>query len=125
MARAADEPSGSGLRQPPEAPPPTRERGRGGARRPTASTSAASSAALFVLYGVILIVLGIVGDHRSRHKAAGINIDLWTGLGMLVFGGLMIFWALARPVAPEPSEIPKADPAEPGAAASTPASRRR
>ncbi len=30
------------------------------------------------------------------------RIDLWTGLGMLVFGGLMIFWALARPVAPEP-----------------------
>jgi hypothetical protein len=27
---------------------------------------------------------------------------VWTGLAMLVFGGLMIFWALARPVAPEP-----------------------
>jgi hypothetical protein len=34
----------------------------------------------------------------------GINIDLWSGLGMLVFGALMIAWALARPVAPEPSE---------------------
>jgi hypothetical protein len=32
------------------------------------------------------------------------NIDLWTGLGMLVFGCLMIFWALSRPVMPEPSE---------------------
>ena len=34
----------------------------------------------------------------------GINVDLWTGLGMFVFGGLMIFWALSRPVMPEPFE---------------------
>jgi hypothetical protein len=40
-----------------------------------------------------------------KTKAAGINIDLWTGIGILIFAGLMIFWALARPVAPEPPEI--------------------
>jgi hypothetical protein len=55
--------------------------------------------ALFVLYGVVLIVTGIVGSHAVKTKAAGINVDLWTGLGMLVVGALMIFWALARPVA--------------------------
>jgi hypothetical protein len=33
-------------------------------------------------------------------QAAGINVDLWTGLGMLVAGILMIVWAVARPVAP-------------------------
>jgi hypothetical protein len=54
---------------------------------------------LFVLYGVILIVAGIVGSDEVKNKAAGLNVDLWTGLGMLVFGVLMIFWALARPVA--------------------------
>jgi hypothetical protein len=57
--------------------------------------------ALFVLYGVILAVTGIVGSDEVKNKAAGINIDLWTGLGMLVFGVLMIVWALTRPVAPE------------------------
>jgi hypothetical protein len=57
---------------------------------------------LFVLYGVILIVTGIVGSDEVKNKAAGINVDLWTGLGMLVVGILMIFWALSRPVAPEP-----------------------
>src|SRR5436305_311824 len=56
---------------------------------------------LFVLYGVILLIVGIVGSHAVKTKAAGININLWTGLGMLIFGALMIFWALARPVAPE------------------------
>jgi hypothetical protein len=59
---------------------------------------------LFVLYGVVLMVVGIVGSHTVKNKAAGINIDLWTGIGMLVFGALMIFWALARPTMPEPPE---------------------
>lgn len=59
---------------------------------------------LFVLYSVILIALGIFGSSQVKHKAAGINIDLWTGLGMLVFGALMVFWALSRPTLPEPPE---------------------
>jgi hypothetical protein len=59
---------------------------------------------LFCLYALILIALGIFGSHTIKNKAAGINIDLWTGLGMLVFGALMIFWALSRPVMPEPAE---------------------
>ena len=59
---------------------------------------------LFVLYGLILTALGIFGSHHVKNKAAGINVDLYTGLGMLVFGGLMIFWALSRPTTPEPPE---------------------
>ena len=55
---------------------------------------------LFVLYGVILTVTGVVGSEEVKNKAAGININVWTGLAMLVFGLLMIGWALARPVAP-------------------------
>ena len=48
--------------------------------------------AVFVLYGLILLALGIFGSHAVKTKAAGININLWTGLGMLIFGCLMI-WA--------------------------------
>lgn len=59
---------------------------------------------LFALYGVILVILGIVGSHATKTKAAGINVDLWTGLGMLVFAAFMIGWALSRPVQPEPPE---------------------
>jgi len=59
---------------------------------------------LFCLYALILIALGVFGSHEVKNKAAGINVDLWTGIGMLVFGALMIFWALARPVMPEPPE---------------------
>ena len=55
---------------------------------------------LFIVYAVILIVLGIVGSHEVKTKAAGVNIDLWAGLGMLIFGILMLVWALSRPTAP-------------------------
>lgn len=60
---------------------------------------------LFLLYGAILLVLGLVGSHAVKTKASGINIDLYTGIGMLVFGGLMIVWALSRPVIAEPEAI--------------------
>jgi hypothetical protein len=59
---------------------------------------------VFLLYGVVLLVLGIFGSSHVKNKAAGININLWTGIGMLVFAALMIAWALLRPVEPEPPE---------------------
>jgi len=59
---------------------------------------------LFILYSLILIALGIFGSHHIKNKAAGVNVDLWTGLGMLVVGALMLVWALTRPVVPEPPE---------------------
>jgi hypothetical protein len=59
---------------------------------------------LFVLYSVILIITGIVGDHTVKNKAAGVNVDLYTGIVMLIVGILMIVWALVRPVQPEPEE---------------------
>jgi predicted MFS family arabinose efflux permease len=59
---------------------------------------------LFVLYAIVLVALGLFGSHQVKHKAAGIDIDLWAGLGMLVFGLGMIAWALLRPVLPEPAE---------------------
>lgn len=60
--------------------------------------------ALFILYAAILIVLGIVGSHHLKTKAAGIDVDLWTGLGMLAFGAFMLLWAFLRPTVPEPPE---------------------
>jgi hypothetical protein len=59
---------------------------------------------LFILYGVVLTIAGIVGSSTVKHKAAGINIDLWSGIGMLIFGALMVLWALTRPTVPEPPE---------------------
>jgi hypothetical protein len=59
---------------------------------------------VFVLYGLLLVALGLFGAHHIKVKASGININLWTGLAMLVVAALMIGWALVRPVRPEPPE---------------------
>ena len=59
---------------------------------------------VFTVYGLILLALGIFGSHVTKNKADGINVNLWTGLAMLVFAGLMIFWALSRPTVPEPPD---------------------
>ncbi|HET9719583.1 MAG TPA: hypothetical protein VFP55_05865 [Solirubrobacteraceae bacterium] len=59
---------------------------------------------LFLIYGVVMLVTGLAGSHAVKTKAAGINIDLWAGVGMVVFGILMGAWALWRPTAPEPEE---------------------
>jgi hypothetical protein len=59
---------------------------------------------LFLVYAVILIIVGIVGSDEVKNKAAGINVNLWTGLAMLVAGALMVAWALVRPVEPDPPQ---------------------
>jgi hypothetical protein len=56
---------------------------------------------VFLVYGAILTVVGIVGSDAVKNKAAGINVNLWTGLAMLVVGAMMIAWALMRPVEPD------------------------
>jgi hypothetical protein len=61
--------------------------------------------ALFLLYGLILAVVGAFGSDEIKNKADGVNVNLWTGLAMLVFGALMIGWALWRPAVPR-REIP-------------------
>jgi hypothetical protein len=53
---------------------------------------------LFLLYGVILTIAGAVASDADIHKAAGVNINLWTGLGMLVVGGLFFLWLVLRPL---------------------------
>jgi hypothetical protein len=56
---------------------------------------------LFIVYGLLLAVLGLFDSQEEIDKAAGVNINLWAGLGMLAFGLLMILWALTRPLGDE------------------------
>ena len=56
---------------------------------------------VFVLYGVVLTILGLFDSQEEIDKAAGVNINLYAGLGMLVFGVLMFTWALTRPLGDE------------------------
>ncbi|MFF2505196.1 hypothetical protein ACFVTY_17705 [Streptomyces sp. NPDC058067] len=55
---------------------------------------------LFVLYGVIVTIAGITASDADLKKAENININLWTGLGMLALGLFFLVWLKVRPVAP-------------------------
>jgi drug/metabolite transporter (DMT)-like permease len=56
---------------------------------------------LFVALGVLLVILGLFDSQEEIDKAAGVNINLWGGLGMLVLGLLFVAWALLRPLSEE------------------------
>jgi hypothetical protein len=53
---------------------------------------------LFVLYGVVLTIVGLGDSDAEIEKAAGVHINLWAGLGMLALGLFFIAWALLRPL---------------------------
>ena len=53
---------------------------------------------LFVVYGVLLTVAGFFTSDAELQKAAGININLWLGLGMLVLGLLFLLWRRLDPL---------------------------
>lgn len=54
--------------------------------------------ALFVVYGVIVTIIGIVNMGADEKRTGGIAINLWAGLAMLVLGILFLVWDLTRPV---------------------------
>lgn len=66
-------------------------------------------AALFLVYGAVLTVLGVVSaDPQELAKSVGLNINLWVGVGMLAFAVLFGLWAWLRPIVitPTPEESP-------------------
>ncbi|KKD08670.1 hypothetical protein [Streptomyces sp. WM6386] len=60
---------------------------------------------LFVLYGVIVTIAGINPSDATLDKAEGVNINLWTGLGMLLLGIFFLVWLKLRPTAPPVPEV--------------------
>ncbi|MFD3437627.1 hypothetical protein ACFWU3_09010 [Streptomyces sp. NPDC058685] len=55
---------------------------------------------LFTLYGIIVTIAGIMASDADLKKAEGVNINLWTGLGMLALGLFFLLWLKLRPIAP-------------------------
>jgi hypothetical protein len=78
------------------------------AENPSTSRRAAQAANLFdlrriiggvfVTWGLLLTILGITGSDAEVNKAAGININLYAGIGMLVVGIFFLVWAFTRPL---------------------------
>ena len=57
---------------------------------------------LFLIYGLILVVMGLGESDASIEKSADMNVNLWSGLGMLVVSAFFIAWGLLRPLSAEP-----------------------
>jgi hypothetical protein len=56
-------------------------------------------AALIGLYGVVLVIYGIIGSSDIQlKKTGGININLWAGIGMVVVAAIFLTWARLKPV---------------------------
>ncbi|MGP4084779.1 hypothetical protein [Streptomyces sp. KR55] len=62
--------------------------------------------ALFVIYGVIVTIAGLTDDEAAIAKAEGVNVNLWTGVGMLLLGLFFLVWLKLRPLAPPPAVLP-------------------
>ncbi|MBW0117255.1 hypothetical protein [Pseudonocardia abyssalis] len=55
-------------------------------------------AVLFGVYGVILTLLGLFGGSPEElAKSGGVDINLWTGVGMLVVAAIFVTWQRLRP----------------------------
>jgi hypothetical protein len=56
---------------------------------------------LFTFYGIALIIYGFFTSPEEIAKAAGIHMNLWLGLGMLLLGVVFLLWARLSPVVHE------------------------
>ena len=59
---------------------------------------------LFLLYGVILVIVGLFDSQTEIQKSAGVHINLWEGIAMLVLGGLFMLWGFLRPLGKQLAE---------------------
>ena len=53
---------------------------------------------LFVVYGVIVGIYGLLDGADAERKAQGIDINLWSGLLMLLLGIIFLVWERLNPV---------------------------
>ena len=53
--------------------------------------------ALFLIFGVIVTIVGLGASDADIRKAAGINLSLVLGLIMLAMGIIFIVWMLLKP----------------------------
>jgi hypothetical protein len=49
---------------------------------------------MFALFGAILTVYGLVSPGAIYDRSLGVNVNLWWGLVLLVFGAVMLGFAV-------------------------------
>lgn len=56
--------------------------------------------ALFVIFGILVVIPGFNPSQAELDKAAGINLALWVGALMLALGVIFLGWVAAKPPPP-------------------------
>ena len=64
---------------------------------------------LFVVYGLMLTIAGFFTSDAQIDKAAGININLWLGIGMLLLGVFFLIWWKLNPMKPPEPNVTGTD----------------
>jgi hypothetical protein len=72
---------------------------------------------LFVVYGVVVTLIGLFDSQSEIDKAQGVRINLWAGLGMLALGLLFLLWQWLRPA--EAPSAPADESPDQGAGSAT------
>ena len=51
---------------------------------------------MFSILGALLLIFGLTtnADPEMYQRSLDINVNIWSGLGILIFGGLMLFFGL-------------------------------
>jgi protein-S-isoprenylcysteine O-methyltransferase Ste14 len=63
---------------------------------------------MFTLVGLLLVIAGFVyTDAETLKRSLDINVNLWWGVLLMVFGGLMLFFALRAAKAAKLETPPK------------------
>lgn len=61
---------------------------------------------LLTFYGVVVLVVGLTStSHAAIQRSGGSNVNVWTGIGLIVVGLGMIIWARLRPVVVDEAAI--------------------
>ncbi|MEI7662051.1 MAG: hypothetical protein WCK34_07635 [Bacteroidota bacterium] len=59
---------------------------------------------MFTILGLLLSVFGFItnGDNVMYARSLGVNVNIWSGVGMLSFGLIMLFfaWRSKKPKTP-------------------------
>lgn len=66
-------------------------------------------ALLFLIFGVLVTISGLLAGPEDIEKAAGINISLWTGLSLLALSGGFATWWLKSPPEVPTSTVDRRD----------------
>lgn len=59
---------------------------------------------LLGVYGLLLLGAGLFASEADKEKAAGVNINLWVSLALLLASVLFLVWGFTRPLVDELEE---------------------